>query len=100
MRQTMGVLLVILVPVLLFANVAQAFRYGRLERRIVELEREQQDLIEQNKRAILAISVLTSPRRIGGLAQDTLMLERLEPDAVIRLRVPANNDVSAREAAR
>ncbi len=85
MRGPAVVALILLVPLLLFANVYQAFRHGRLERRIVELEREQLALIEENKRVILAISVLTSPRRIGELAEHELELERIRPDSVLRL---------------
>ena len=85
MKRSIVALMIVLVPVLLFANVMQAYRYGRLERRVVELEQEQFALIEQNKRAILAISVLTSPRRIGELAQDSLELERIRPESIPRL---------------
>jgi len=87
MRRPLIVLLVLLVPVLLFANVLQAFRYGTLERRVRELEREQIALIEENKKAILAISVLTSPRRIGELAENELGLERIAPESVTRLQI-------------
>ncbi|MFW6312564.1 MAG: hypothetical protein ACOC2N_01605 [Spirochaetota bacterium] len=86
MRRPLVALLVLLVPALLFVNVLQAFRYGTLERRVRELEEEQIGLIEENKRAILAISVLTSPRRIGELAEDELDLERIGPKEVIRLQ--------------
>jgi cell division protein FtsL len=89
MRRHLIVLLIILVPVLLFANVFQAFRHGQLERRIDRLERRQLSLIEENKRAILAISVLTSPRRIGELAEDTLGLVRINPDSITRIEVPS-----------
>ena len=58
-------LLVIVLPALLLANVLQAFRYSQLEQSLRQLERQQQVLLEQNKRAILAISVLSSPERIG-----------------------------------
>jgi cell division protein FtsL len=95
MKRSLVILLIVLVPVLLFANVFQAFRYGRLERRIVELEREQLALIEENKKAILAISVLTSPRRVGELARDMLELERPAPDAILQLE----HGASAGEAA-
>lgn len=88
MRRPLVVLLIILVPVLLFANVAQAFRYGRLERQVAELEREQLALIEENKRAILAITVLTSPRRVGDLAEGVLELERISTDGITRLETP------------
>ena len=81
-------LLIALVPALLFANVYQAYRHSRLERRIAQLEREQLALIEENKRAILAISVLTSPRRVGDIAQETLGLERVGTDSILRLETP------------
>ena len=89
MKRSLVALLVILVPVLLFANVFQAFRYGRLEREIERLEDEQLTLIEENKRAILAISVLTSPNRVGELAEGVLELERPAPQDVIRLETPS-----------
>lgn len=85
MRRPLIALLALLVPILLFANVLQAFRYGTLERRVRELEQEQTALIEENKRAILAISVLTSPRRVGELAENELGLERIGPESVTRL---------------
>lgn len=98
MKRPLLALLIILVPILLFANVVQAFRYGRLERRVQELEREQLALIEENKRAILAISVLTSPDRIGELAEDVLGLERIEPSAVTRVRTPRRDGAAGEEA--
>lgn len=92
MKRSLVVLLVISVPVLLFANVFQAYRYGRLEREIRELEVEQLELIEENRRAILAISVLTSPARVGELATESLNLERIAPQAVRRLDVERRRD--------
>ncbi|MFW5742631.1 MAG: cell division protein FtsL [Spirochaetota bacterium] len=88
MKRPLVVLLIILVPVLLFANVLQAFRYGRLEREIASLEREQLALLEENKRAILAITVLTSPRRVGDLAEGVLDLRRISSEGIIRLETP------------
>lgn len=87
MKRSLVVLLVISVPVLLFANVFQAYRYGRLEREVRALELEQLELIEENRRAILAISVLTSPARVGELAREALELERIAPESVRRLEV-------------
>lgn len=90
MRRSTLVTLVVLVPVLLFANVFQAYRYTRLEQRLRVLERDQSALIEENKRAILAITVLSGPDRVGDLARGELGLERIEPDQVIRLSVPGS----------
>ena len=87
LRTAVVTLLVILVPLLLFANVYSSFQYSQLQREIQRLEREQLALIEENKRAILAISILSSPRRVGALAEDELGLERIDPDRVERLGV-------------
>lgn len=88
MKRSLVALLILLVPVLLFTNVVQAFRYGRLEREVAELEREQHALIEENKRAILAITVLTSPGRVGDLAEGVLDLGRISTEEIIRLQTP------------
>ena len=88
MRRAAIVLLALLLPVLLFANVVQAYRYSRLEREIIALERRQAALIEENKRVILAVSVLTSPRRVGELATDELGLVRIDPRTIVTLDPP------------
>jgi len=78
------ILLVIAIPVLLFANAYQAYKYNRLEREVKQLEADQLTLIEENKRAILAITVLTSPQRVGPLAEE-LGLTRADLDSIIRM---------------
>lgn len=88
MRRSVFLALVVLVPVLLFMNVLQAYRHSRLEREIVALERQQATLIEENKRVILAISVLTSPARVGELATEELGLVRVTPADIITIDPP------------
>jgi cell division protein FtsL len=88
MKKSLLFFLIVMLPALLFANVYQAYRYSRLEREVALLEMRQHDLIERNKRAILAISVLTSPDRIGPLAMNELELERLDPRDLILLDTP------------
>lgn len=85
MQRRIIVVLIVAIPILLFANVYQAYRYTQLEREIGRLESEQLALIEENKRAILAVTVLTSPQRVGPLAVDELALRRLTGDDIIRL---------------
>ena len=88
MKKSLLFFLIVLLPALLFANVYQAYRYSRLEQEVAILEQRQHDLIEENKRAILAVSVLTSPDRIGPLATDELGLKRLNPQDLIVLQTP------------
>jgi cell division protein FtsL len=92
MRRSILSGLIVLIPILLFVNVFQSVRYSRLERHIAELEAEQRELIEQNKRAILAISVLTSPDRIGGLAEQELELERVDPSRLLLVDTPFDQE--------
>ena len=92
MSRRITIALIILVPVLLFANALQAYRYNQLEREITRLEREQLALIEENKRAILAISVLASPQRVGPLAEEELGLERPDQGDIIRMRTAPSGD--------
>jgi cell division protein FtsL len=79
-------LLIVAVPVLLFANALQAYRYSQLEREIGRLQDQQEVLIEENKRAILAISVLSSPQRIGPLAENELGLRRVDSAEIVRMQ--------------
>ena len=87
MTRRVVVLLVAAIPVLLFANAFQAYRYSQLEQEIGRLQNQQQMLIEENKRAILALSVLSSPQRIGPLAENELGLRRVDGSDIVRMRV-------------
>ena len=68
--------LIVLVPVLLFANAHQAFRFDQLRREVREAESEQRALLEANKRAITSVSALSSPARIDRLAREVFELEQ------------------------
>jgi len=89
MKKSITALLVVLLPALFFANVLQAYRYNQLEQTLEDLSVQQQSLLEENKRAILAISVLSSPERISELAIDELDLIRSLPTDIIHLSIPS-----------
>ena len=88
MRKSLVGILIVLIPLLLFANVYQAFRYSQLEGEVGELESQQRELLEENKRTILAISLLTSPERIATLAEEHLGLEHIDPERLLLLKTP------------
>ncbi|MFP4643074.1 MAG: cell division protein FtsL [Spirochaetales bacterium] len=67
-------LVLALVPVLLFANTWQAYRYNRLDRAISGAFDEQRELVEKNKRHLAGIAALRSPARIDRLARNQLGL--------------------------
>lgn len=88
MMRRIVIVFVLAVPVLLFANVFQAYRYSQLQQEIERLNQEQLTLLEDNKRDILAISVLSSPQRIGPLALQELGLQRISEDRIVRMQGP------------
>ncbi len=84
MRRKIVCVILLIVPVLLFINGWQAYRYYDLKKNIEELERVQYELFEDNKKAIAAIAVLNSPARIAKIAEE-LGMEKAEVDRIIRV---------------
>jgi cell division protein FtsL len=78
---------VVVLPIALFLNVWQSFRYETLEREVTQLEEEQRDMIEENKRLIAGIAVLRSPARIQALAESELELEPGFPARTVYVRI-------------
>ncbi|MFP4430605.1 MAG: cell division protein FtsL [Spirochaetota bacterium] len=77
----------VLLPVLLFANVWQGYRFVQLSRDVARLETQQRRAIEENKRLIATIAVLRSPERIREVAEEYLEAEPLEPGQSIRIQI-------------
>ncbi|POR04741.1 hypothetical protein AU468_02705 [Alkalispirochaeta sphaeroplastigenens] len=74
-----------LISTLFFANVWQSYRFVQLEREVVATQRRHQSLLEENKRLVVGIASLRSPRRIRALAETTLALEPLSSDRIQRV---------------
>lgn len=75
-----------LVPLLFFLNTWQSFRFSSLKKEIRKIEMDQVESIEENKRKIIAISILNFPARIRTLAENTLGLKRPSMDTYIEIR--------------
>jgi hypothetical protein len=75
------------VPLILFANVWQVFRHDRYIEKLTELERDEEELLERNRRIISAIEVYDSPARVSRIAGETLGLEPVSPDNVILMTI-------------
>lgn len=75
------------VPVLLFMYAVQAKKYTDLSREIVELENKQEKLIEENKRLVSDISILSSAERIEKIATEELGMHKAESDDIIRVEM-------------
>ena len=74
-----------LVSGLFLGNVWQAYRYTRLERDVVSLRGEHLASLEENKRLIVGVAGLRSPRRIRVIAEEELGLVPLPADRVKRV---------------
>jgi cytoskeletal protein RodZ len=86
-KRKLILLVIVSIPVLLYLNVWQAFRYRAVETEIELLEVKQQEWIEENKKAIIGIEVLSAPSRINGLTSEIDGLTRPEIPAAIRINI-------------
>jgi cell division protein FtsL len=87
MKKKLLVLAAMVIPVCLYLNVWQAFRYRMVENEVESLEDEQQLWLENNKKAIVGIEVLGAPSRINELASEMEDLEKPEILPAIRIEV-------------
>jgi cell division protein FtsL len=79
--------MVLSIPLLLGLVSWQSARYGDLERELERLLKSQQEWIENNKRLIAGISLLSAPDRIEHIARDELGLEKKEPEEVLLIHI-------------
>jgi cell division protein FtsL len=77
-RAAIAILFVLLLGGLVFLGTWQGYRYGTLKRELQELEAEQRDWLEQNKKLVAALAVMGSPERIERIALKELGLKRLD----------------------
>ena len=81
----------VLVPVLFALNAFQAGRYMRVQNEVKALEQKQMELVEENKRLITDISLLSSSERIGKIAEDELGMHKAETEEIVRVEMMKKN---------
>ena len=77
----------VLVPLLFALNAIQADRYMRAQDEIRTLEQKQVELVEENKRLITDISLLSSGERIGKIAEEELGMRKAESEEIVRVEM-------------
>ena len=77
----------VLVPVLFALNAVQADRYMKAQDEIKALEQKQVELVEENKRLITDISLLSSGERIGKIAEEELGMRKAESEEIVRVEM-------------
>lgn len=90
-------LAVLAIPVLLFLNVWQGYRYERINAEIRNFEYEQKEWFEENKRMLAAISVYSSPARVKKIADENPDLGTQKPGQAIILRFRNTADGDERD---
>ncbi|MEE0886395.1 MAG: septum formation initiator family protein [Treponema sp.] len=80
-------LLAVSIPLLLLAYAVQTRRYAELSREIAELESKQERLIEQNKKLVSDISLLSSTDRIEKIASEELGMHKAETEDIVRVEM-------------
>lgn len=76
-------------PIFIFLNVWQVFHHRQVRAEIASLEAEQREWLENNKRVLAGITVLSSPERIDKIAKD-LALEQGPEEKVLYIFFDGN----------
>ena len=75
------------IPVFLGFAAWQSVRYSELEKNVRHLEAVQEDWVENNRRLIAGIAILTSSARIEQIAVHDLGFSKVRPENVLQVRI-------------
>ena len=79
--------IVLTIPLFLGVVAWQSIRYAKLEKSVRHLEAVQEDWVENNKKLIAAIAVLSSSGRIEKVAVHDLGLSKIHPEDVLQIKI-------------
>ena len=79
--------IVFTIPVFLGIAAWQSIRYVELDRGVRRLEAVQEDWVENNKKLIAGIAVLSSSRRIEQVAVHDLGFVKILPEDVLQVKI-------------
>ncbi len=75
------------IPLLLGLYAYQTKKYTDLTNEVTRLEKEQESLVEENKRLVSEISILSSAERIEKLATEELGMHKAESEDIVRIEM-------------
>ena len=87
MKKPVLFLLITSVPLLLFLGIWQVYSYQAMEKEVRLMEAEQKQWFEENKRKVVGIEYLGSPRRLDQVAREELDLEKTDLQETIRIEI-------------
>ena len=77
----------IAIPALLVLQAVQSYKYKKLRSEIAALEKKQVELVEQNRKLISDISVLSSSERIEQIAEGELGMHKVDTEDIVRVEI-------------
>lgn len=80
-------LVALAIPTLLILNGIQSRKYKELQDSVKELEEKQVKLVEENKKLITDISLLSSSDRIEKIATEELNMKEAQSDEIVRVEM-------------
>ncbi|WP_147634577.1 cell division protein FtsL [Treponema pectinovorum] len=89
--KVLAYLIAILIPLLLVLQAFQSYRYKKLMSEIRALEKKQVELVDQNRKLISDISVLSSSDRIEKIAKDELGMHKAGTGDIVRVEIKGEN---------
>jgi len=78
---------VVLIPLLLALDAFQAHRYAELKSELAKLEAKQVEVVEQNRKLISDISLLSSSDRIEKIAESELGMHKAKSEDIVRVEI-------------
>ncbi len=78
---------VVLIPLLLALDAFQAHRYAKLKNELSKLEAKQVEIVEQNRKLISDISLLSSSDRIEKIAESELGMHKAKSEDIVRVEI-------------
>mgnify|MGYP002857060073 CR=1 FL=1 len=80
-------LLALSIPLMLCLYALESKKYTNLKKEVTELEGRQEKLIEENKKLVSDIAVLSSADRIEKIAQEELGMHKAESEDIVRVEM-------------
>ncbi len=84
-RTIAAYIIAVLIPVLFLVQAVQAHRYKKLQQEIKKLENKQVELVDQNRKLISEISVLSSSDRIEKISEEELGMHKARTEDIVRV---------------
>jgi cell division protein FtsL len=87
-----GFALALAIPALLLLESLQSKRFMEVETDVSRLEQTQVELVEENRKLITDISILSASGRIEAIATEDLGMRKAASDEIVRIEMKQGNN--------